>query len=156
MLALAYACSHPENARALVLIGCGTFDAESRARMKELIGERGTEKAYDFCPAHADREDSWMENFDIRAHTKTWEDMMRLQENGTYPESFSRITAPALMVHGSYDPHPGRMIYDSLTPYIKNLQYRELEKCGHYPWREKFARDRFFAIMIEWMKDHAG
>ena len=40
MLALAYAAAHPGHAAALVLIGCGTFDREARARMLATREER--------------------------------------------------------------------------------------------------------------------
>lgn len=181
MLSLAYASSYPENVTALVLIGCGTFNTESRDRMNEIIAERLDEetreqlkclkndypdpgerlkikyeligKVHDFCPDENDEDDSLIEPFDIKAHTETWNDMIRLQEDGIYPAKFSMIKIPVLMLHGSYDPHPGKMIYDSLKPYIENLQYYELEKCGHYPWKEKFAKDQFFKIMIDWMID---
>src|SRR3984893_3682398 len=40
MLALCYAAEHPQSAGALVLIGCGTFDRGSRARMQETLNDR--------------------------------------------------------------------------------------------------------------------
>jgi pimeloyl-ACP methyl ester carboxylesterase len=40
MLALAYAARHPDHAGPLVLVGCGTFDRKSRARMREILDER--------------------------------------------------------------------------------------------------------------------
>jgi len=55
------------------------------------------------------------------------------------------------MLHGAYDPHPGKMIYDSLKPYLPQLEYKEWEKCGHYPWREKYAREDFYSFMKKWI-----
>ena len=40
MLALAYASAYPDTTDALVLVGCGTFDKASRARMNETIESR--------------------------------------------------------------------------------------------------------------------
>jgi pimeloyl-ACP methyl ester carboxylesterase len=40
MLALGYAAEHPKFAGPLVLIGCGTFDRVSRARMQETLHDR--------------------------------------------------------------------------------------------------------------------
>jgi pimeloyl-ACP methyl ester carboxylesterase len=56
------------------------------------------------------------------------------------------------MVHGDYDPHPGRLIRDSLWPYVSQLEHRELKHCGHYPWQEKHASDTFFALIYEWLR----
>jgi len=55
------------------------------------------------------------------------------------------------MLHGVYDPHPGRLIYDSLKPYIQQLEYRELDRCGHHPWKERHAREEFFLILCKWL-----
>jgi pimeloyl-ACP methyl ester carboxylesterase len=94
-----------------------------------------------------DRAEPWpdqaeCEPLDIRAHDETWRDMMRLQSDGTYPAAFSAIESPVLMLHGAYDPHPGKMIYDSLRPFIRQLEYREWERCGHSPWLERSVGKR--------------
>lgn len=76
---------------------------------------------------------------------------MRLQEEGVYPAAFAAIDAPVLMLHGAADPHPGRMIRASLEPHLSQLEYREWERCGHYPWLEKAVRDEFFAVLRGWL-----
>jgi len=58
------------------------------------------------------------------------------------------------MLHGAYDPHPGRMIRASLEPYVAPLEYREWERCGHDPWRERGVRDQFFVALREWLGRH--
>jgi len=40
MLALAHAAKHPEDVRALVLVGCGTFDTHARALLEANLDER--------------------------------------------------------------------------------------------------------------------
>jgi pimeloyl-ACP methyl ester carboxylesterase len=77
--------------------------------------------------------------------------MMRLQSDGTYPAAFSAIESPVLMLHGAYDPHPGKMIYDSLRPFIRQLEYREWERCGHSPWLERSVGNEFFSTMKAWL-----
>ena len=59
------------------------------------------------------------------------------------------------MLHGAYDPHPGAMIRDSLTPYMPQLEYREWEMCGHMPWLERAARRDFFRAPRDWLDAHA-
>ena len=93
---------------------------------------------------------------DAHAYRETWDDMLRLQRDGTYPAVFAAIRSPVLMVHGAADPHPGRMILESLEPLIPGIEYVELERCGHYPWLERSARDPFFSLLREWLGRHAG
>lgn len=179
MLALCYAATHPSKAGPIVLVGCGTFDLASRARMKEIFRDRTDPHLQERLAAVSastgdpseihmkrlrltrdlsvyDRLEPWPEKeeyepLDVRAHQETWSDMMRLQANGTYPEAFSAITSEVLMLHGNYDPHPGLMIYESLRPFVRALEYRELDRCGHSPWLERFARTEFFSILRTWL-----
>jgi pimeloyl-ACP methyl ester carboxylesterase len=166
MLALAYAAQHPERAGPLVLIGCGTFDTAARARMREILEQRLTpetqrrlealdpdERLFTYDPVEEPDES---EPVDARAHQETWEDMLRLQRDGVYPEAFRAIRSPALMLHGAYDPHPGRMIRDSLSLYLPQLEYHEWERCGHYPWREKAVRTEFFRVLLGWLTATMG
>jgi pimeloyl-ACP methyl ester carboxylesterase len=95
------------------------------------------------------------ETCDARAHQETWDDMMRLQAAGIYPQAFETIRVPVMMLHGAADPHPGQMIRASLEPYLEQLEYREWDRCGHYPWLEPAARDDFFRVLVEWLHQHA-
>jgi pimeloyl-ACP methyl ester carboxylesterase len=152
MLALAYAAEHPDAVAAIALIGCGTFDRVARARLQATLAERANpSSAYDYALIDPVPEDEVQEPFDRAAHTQTWDDMVRLQAAGVYPAAFAAISSPVLMLHGLYDPHPGRMIRDSLRPYLPNLKYVEWERCGHSPWKERFARDDFFRVLESWL-----
>jgi pimeloyl-ACP methyl ester carboxylesterase len=176
MLALAYAAAHPGRATAIALIGCGTFDLAARDRMRSNREERTDdnlrrrmEHLSEEFPNINDRLhvlgkliqqlDSWElistdekdEAVDAQANQETWQDMMRLQEEEVYPAAFSAIHEPVIMLHGDYDPHPGRMVLTSLEPYLPQLEYREWERCGHYPWLEKAIHDEFNAALREWL-----
>jgi pimeloyl-ACP methyl ester carboxylesterase len=182
MLALAYAATHPASAGPIVLIGCGTFDSAARARMlanleqrmdedtrrrlerlpkefsdpKEMLKKRYelTRTLYMVDPVATDQGNEDCESFDVLAHNETWEDMVRLQEEGVYPAAFAAIRSPVLMLHGAGDPHPGQMIRASLEPYLPQLEYREWERCGHSPWLERAVRDQFFAVLRDWLARH--
>ena len=178
MLALAYAAAHPGSVAALVLIGCGTFDLVAREHMRQAIDrrmddalrqrlERLAEEAPDpdarlslmgdlLLPLYshdlvADDHEDAAEAADACGHHETWEDMLRLQEAGVYPGAFRAIHVPVLMLHGAADPHPGRMIRAILQPFLPQLEYREFERCGHYPWLERAAREEFHAVLREWL-----
>lgn len=178
MLALAYAAAHPASVAGLGLVGCGTFDPDSRRRCHEIRERRMTPEvrrrlelierraaspddrlcrvaelylsvdSVDLLPGWEMR----FESCDARGYSESWQDMLRLQEEGLYPAAFSAITAPVLMLHGDADPHPGAMIRDSLKPFLAELDYRELDRCGHYPWLEAAARREFYAQLREWIE----
>ncbi len=181
MLALAHAAAHPNDVRAIGLVGCGTFDQSARNEFERLRDERtegGDYKAaqrqleIDY-PDLQDRMDAWdellspiydyeplpkqprtlNEPFDLRGHTETWNDMLRCQTEGDYPASFINFQGRGrvAMFHGNDDPHPGRMIRDGLLPILPQLTYHEFKRCGHEPWLEKHAHDAFFRSLHDWL-----
>ncbi len=179
MLALAYAAEHSDSTNAIVLVGCGTFDEASR----NVIVQKRTQKIADYISKHPehkadlqldigtqmmkwhgmtdayeplaiDNDPPESEPFDMQGHTETWQDMARCQEAGIYPQSFSSVKVPAIMLHGADDPHPGTMIRDTLKRYILHLEYHEFPLCGHNPEIEKYAKDEFFAVLSSWLKKH--
>jgi len=176
MLALCTAAAHPGCARLLVLVGCGTFGRASREalraerdrRMDDRLRERLARLAVhvtdpderlrrmgelflpiDSVDAVAEEPDPDPVRFDERAYRESWSDMLRQQERGVYPAAFSAVSEPALMIHGAQDPHPGRMIFETLRAFVPGLEYRELLRCGHYPWMERCARDAFYRLVRE-------
>jgi pimeloyl-ACP methyl ester carboxylesterase len=178
MLALAYAAAHPGSSGPLVLVGCGTFDAEARERLRAVREERTDgetrcrlrrleEEQTDpderlralgdliltLDSYELEAEDREILKCDACAHLETWEDMLRLQEQGVYPAAFAAVDVPVLMLHGAHDPHPGRLIHAGLKPIIPRIEYRELERCGHYPWLERRAREEFFQVLHRWLAE---
>lgn len=179
MLALAYAATHPDECGPLVLVGCGTFDTSARARFEELRRERTTpelQKAIEEVRktvAHPDEQLARVAQLitaiyafdpipgeleviacDAVGNQESWEDMLRLQREGVYPAAVTAIRSPVLMIHGSHDPHPGRMIRDGLLPYLPQIEYHEMAECGHYPWQERRAKSGFYAKLASWLREH--
>ena len=135
MLALAFAAEHPTLVKRLVLIGCGTFDLASRAKLQRNIKERGDRARAPIA-------------FDARGHEETWSNMIHLQQRGVYPQAFQAIRCPVQMIHGADDPHPGRMIFENLRAFMPQLAYQEIARCGHYPWIECEAPEEFYRSLI--------
>lgn len=177
MLSLAFAAKYPGLSSRLVLAGCGTFDTDARELMKNLRQERTQGErfarlraqheretdpdkrlallgrlmrdadSYDLIPEEAARgEIAW---YDALGFEQSWADMMRLQKEGVYPAAFAAVREPVTMLHGDYDAHPGRTIFEGLRKVVADIEYVEFEKCGHYPWLEREAKDLFYAALRE-------
>jgi len=180
MLALAYAAEHPTMVGPIVLACSGTFDLPSRQRFGENMNKRMnqemrdrlerlkqmtdpnerfralgdfTMELYSYDLASTDQE---IDESEPGANSETWDDMVRLQGEGVYPAAFAAIKSPVLMLHGAADPHPGEMIRASLAPYLPQLEYREWDRCGHYPWLEKATREDFYVVLRKWLADRFG
>ncbi len=175
MLALAFAGVHSDLAGPLVLIGSGTFTVESSREFHRLLAGRvpaEVEARLEAAANAADPDaalraaaadldapysyeledlDDSLEWVDARGNQETDRDWNRRRAAGDFPGAFSGVTSPILMIHGVADPHPGRMIRDSLLPVLPQLEYVEIERCGHYPWRERYAREPFYAVLNSWL-----
>ncbi len=176
MLALSFAAAHPPLAGPVALIGCGTFDVDSRrafqaaceARMDDDAREEMHEiessatdpeerirrigelysRLFAYAPLDTEAEQT---TIDARAHEETWNDMIRLQDEGVYPAAFLSVRAPVVKLHGTHDPHPGRMIYANLRQHVPHIEYREWARCGHEPWLERAVRENFFSALAAWL-----
>lgn len=78
---------------------------------------------------------------------RVWAEAKPLRISGELLALGKRITCPVLAIHGDYDPHLAAGVRESLSRVIKDFRFILLEKCGHYPWRERYARDKFYKIL---------
>jgi pimeloyl-ACP methyl ester carboxylesterase len=58
-----------------------------------------------------------------------------------------QIACPVVAIHGDFDPRPAEAVREPLSRVLKDFKFILLEKCGHEPWLEKYARDEFFKIL---------
>ena len=79
---------------------------------------------------------------------KVWSEFVTLRDKPGYlKEEFSKIDIPTMVIHGEYDPHPIDGIRPFLESCIYDIKFYILPRCGHYPWIERHARDKFFEIL---------
>ena len=58
-----------------------------------------------------------------------------------------KINCPIVAIHGDYDPHLAEGVKEPLTRVLKDFRFVLLEKCGHEPWLERYARHEFYRIL---------
>jgi hypothetical protein len=54
--------------------------------------------------------------------------------------------------HGNYDPHPAEGIKIPLSKTLKGFRFIVIKKCGHYPWLERYSKDRFYNVLKQEIK----
>jgi pimeloyl-ACP methyl ester carboxylesterase len=74
-------------------------------------------------------------------------EIRRLLEDGGLLKSSRLITCPVVAIQGDYDPRTAGDVRESLSCAHKDFKFILLEKCGHYPWMERYARDKFYEIL---------
>jgi len=175
MLSYIFAARHPTLVKKLVLVSSGVLEAEdteqiNKTRLSRLSDEQkdklesvrnkyvdsnGEVKnqafmelftlvqqadAYDLLPHESDLEV-------VRPHLyeSVWKDVVALRDSSDLVKFGSKIACPVVAIHGEYDPRSGQAIKESLSKHVRDFEFISLGKCGHYPWYEKRAKDRFYS-----------
>ena len=76
-----------------------------------------------------------------------WRQASKLRSSGLLLEYGNLIQCPVVAIHGDFDPHPAEGIRRPLDRILKDFRFILLEKCGHTPWIERIAKDRFYELI---------
>lgn len=176
-LSLIFASTYPQLVKKLILIGCGPLKEEYASQIMETrlsrLSDEEKDTLYSLAEALTDshildksiafaefgklmsRADSYallpgdgpdlMMRADINA--SVWGEAEVLRRSGELLRIADRIRCPVVAIHGDHDPHPVVGVKKPLMGTIKDFRFILLEKCGHEPWRERFARGLFFEIL---------
>jgi len=164
-LSFLFAAQYPERVRKLILVGSGLFD---EAYYPQLIAARSVtampaEQAADVRAAGLSAsEDKYnpnnycllpnLPNDLIAFHQKQFDALMGeiipMRASGELLGYADNICCPVIGIHGRNDPHVVDGVRKPLASRLPNFTMHVLDKCGHEPWNEYYARDMFFKILI--------
>jgi len=80
-------------------------------------------------------------------YENVWKQAQELRIRGELVALGAQILCPVIAIHGDYDPHPADGVRVPLIRVIKNFRFYLLKHCGHKPWLERSARDKFYQIL---------
>lgn len=176
-LSFIFTAENPMLVKKLILIDSGPFDKDSAreimatrlgrmdedgkfetlAVMKALDGpDTGTRDLFlarlGELTARADTYDSLPHpcevlEYQYDVYEKIWTEAAELRDSGKLLELGDKIECPVVAIHGDYDPHPYQGVEDPLSGILSDFKFTLIEKCGHYPWLERKARDQFFEAL---------
>jgi len=177
-LAWIFTAHNPNLVKKLILVGAGPFEEEysldimktrlSRLRLADRIhalklskdlqnrkhpNQKGLFKNLGTLMTRADTfapltEESHVLEFQPDIFNAVWPQAKALREFGKLLEMGRLIHCPVVAIHGDYDPHPAEGVKKPLSKLLQDFNFVKLEKCGHYPWNEKFAKKRFYEILL--------
>jgi pimeloyl-ACP methyl ester carboxylesterase len=176
-LSFIFAACYPLFVRKLILIGSGPFEEKyalkimetrlSRLNEEERSKVHGLKEALldpnikekDAILAHFGKLMSKADSFDplpsigekievqFDIFQNVWQEAYELRRSGKLLELGKQIQCPVVAIHGDYDPHPYEGIEKPLSQIIEDFRFILLKNCGHYPWIERTARDRFYEVL---------
>lgn len=82
-----------------------------------------------------------------KIYENIWTQASQMRKSGRLMEFAKNIKCPVIAIHGDYDPHPAEGVKEPLSKYIKDFRFVFLKNCGHKPWIEKYAKNKFYEIL---------
>jgi pimeloyl-ACP methyl ester carboxylesterase len=127
------------------------LDSGRAGNKDELLSRLGAlvAKTDNYCPVELETDPIDRLPVDGAMYNAVWNEAARLRKNGGLLEAAAQIICPVVVIHGDSDPHPLDGVRLPLEKRVKDLTVYLLEKCGHSPWKEKYARERFYEILRE-------
>ena len=163
-LSFIFAAKHPQYVSKLILIDSGPFEAKylpllhkSRNRqnipleqLKDIKKANLYSKGFEYNPDNycllPDIE-SDMINFNKSQYELLMNEIRPMRANGELLNFSNLIECPVVAIHGKNDPHPWEGVKIPLESRLTNFKMFIIDKCGHDPWKEYYARDEFFSIL---------
>jgi pimeloyl-ACP methyl ester carboxylesterase len=166
---------YPELVSKLIIVGAGPFEEKYTARIRDTrlkrldhgqrafirnVMENGAFQESD-NPRKIGKIFSEADSFNFseakpeaicfkpEIFNRVWPEAAELRRSGKLLEAASKIKCPVIAVHGDYDPHPAEGVEVPLKRALLNFSFIKLSRCGHKPWLEKFAREKFYSLIRE-------
>jgi pimeloyl-ACP methyl ester carboxylesterase len=173
-LSFLFAAEHPGFVSQLILIGSGPFEQKYAPQVLQTRFNRLTDKQKDeyheLClfldnPAIEDKSsffkrmgklfdkvdayvpsdlDNEIMEVQYEIFRSVWNEAFELRKSGRLLKRARSVRCPVTAIHGDYDPHPYEGVKRPLSRILKNFRFILLKNCGHKPWIEQEAKDRFF------------
>jgi len=151
------AADHPALVEKLILVSSGPFEeryvdqlrATRMARLDEKDRRDFDRRFAELC-SKTDSFDPLPEEpvaFDARIYAAVWPEGAALRKSGALLERVAELQCPVVAIQGDYDPHPSEGVERPLARTLRDFRFILLDRCGHTPWIERHARERFFEIL---------
>ncbi len=173
-LVVLFAEKYPELVERIVLVGSGPFEDkyvseigarrfenlsdEDAAIFQRLNSNQATDEDMAKIPKVFEKSDNYcLENLELhradktdsQMHNMVWEEAAKLRTDGALLKAFQKIKSKIFLIQGENDPHPARGIIVPLQENDVECESYILEKCGHSPFMEKYAKESFYKILLE-------
>ncbi|MDP5274218.1 alpha/beta fold hydrolase [Chengkuizengella axinellae] len=119
-----------------------THNKNNYVRLSELVTESDS-----FDVLNNQQEDQDKVIVKSNEFIPVWKEAAELRKMGLLIEYADQLQCPVAAIHGDHDPHPFEGVKKPLENALDDFHFYLLEKCGHSPWKERFAKDSFYNIL---------
>lgn len=165
---------HPEVVERIILVGSAplqdkyvseigarrleNLSEEDGAIFQRLVNKQATDEDMQKIPTIFERSDNYClesrelhraDQTDSEMHNVIWSEAAKLRTDGTLLKIFERIKCKIYLIQGDIDPHPVAGVIKPLQEIGVPCEAYILEKCGHSPFMEKYAKEDFYRILLQ-------
>ena len=163
-LSYIFAAKYPQYISKLIMASCGPFElsyysqlVEARSvkimsnEQKEDI--RATNLYTDYIEYDPDHYcllpniQGDMIDFNEEQFKSLMDEVVSMRASGVLLDFSKDIECPVVAIHGKNDPHPWEGVKMPLENRLNEFKMFLIDKCGHDPWKEYYAKDEFFTIL---------
>lgn len=169
-----FAEKYPELIEHIILIGSGPLEdkyvseigtrrlqnlsKEDGAIFQRLIDNQATDEDMEKIPSVFEKSDNYClgnreehkaDKTDSEMYNKVWSEAAKLRTSGKLLASFQNIKCKIYLIQGQADPHPVKGVTVPLQENGVSCETYVLEKCGHSPFMERYAKDELYKILIQ-------
>ena len=112
------------------------------SRLGELVESSDNYSLFRSLDRHGLRLDSEM-------YLRVWPEAAARRKAGTLFTGLANVTCPLVVIHGEQDPHPLDGVIEPLQEQGLKVAVYCLERCGHTPFRERYAYQQCYQIIVE-------
>jgi len=76
-----------------------------------------------------------------------WPEAAEMRRTGALLDLARQVACPVTAIHGDYDPSPAEGVRAPLAAHLAQFSFHLLERCGHTPWQERYAREAFYEVL---------
>lgn len=167
-----FAEKYPELVENIILVGCGPLEdkyvpeiatrrtqnlsEEDREVFLRLVNNKATDEDMMKIPQIFEKSDNYcLENkevhradrMDSEMHNIIWAEAAELRTTGELIATFRKIRSKIYLLQGAVDPHPANGVIIPLQENGISCETYVLNRCGHSPFMEKYAKKEFYNIL---------
>jgi pimeloyl-ACP methyl ester carboxylesterase len=177
MLGYLFTAEYPTYVNKLIMVGSGLFDPSYAKNIMETILNRLSKEKQsqlhnlmkqidencsdsDFLFHQFGKLTEEGESYDLikvsdseatkgqsNIYNNVWPEAEKIRASGELLAAGKKIKCPVIAIHGDFDPHPYQGVQEPLSRVLVNFTFILLDKCGHEPWNERQASDRFYNLI---------
>lgn len=173
-LVLLLAERYPELVKKIVLVGCPplkdcyvseigkrrfeNLSADQGSILQRVIEQKATKEDMQLIPGILEKSDNYCldktrefssEQADSEMYNRVWSEAAKLRTEGKLLETVKRVKCTIYLLQGAIDPHPVNGVVEPLKEAQIPCETYVLERCGHSPFLEKYAKEGFYRILTE-------